>query len=59
MLIAVGGAGSITTAAASAMPKGKPTSNVELAGPTVKAGGNCRKGSSGCSNGKFTGNFFG
>jgi hypothetical protein len=37
----------------------KPTSGVKLPPPTVQPGGKCPKGSAGCENGKFTGDFFG
>jgi hypothetical protein len=53
--VAVGGSGVI---AAGAAPAAKPVA-VEIASPTVKPGNNCRKGSAGCTHGKFTGNFFG
>jgi hypothetical protein len=53
--LATGGTGAIAVTAASAS---RPVS-VELAPPTVKPGAKCRKGVSGCTHGKFTGNFFG
>jgi hypothetical protein len=53
--IAAGGSGSVAVGAAAAS---KPVA-VEIASPTVKPGGNCRKRSAGCAHGKFTGNFFG
>ncbi len=38
----------------------KPNPNVHLAPPTQEIGGECEKGTAGCSdNGKFTGEFFG
>lgn len=33
--------------------------SVTLAPPTIKPGNHCAKGVSGCTHGKFTGNFFG
>jgi hypothetical protein len=53
--VAVGGAGSVVATAASAS---RPV-NVIIAPPKVKPGNNCAKGVSGCTHGKFTGNFFG
>jgi hypothetical protein len=52
--LAAGGTGAVATATASARP-----TNVTLAPPKVKPGNNCAKGVSGCTHGKFTGNFFG
>lgn len=38
----------------------KPAAGVKLPPPTVKVGGECEKGTAGCSkNGKFNGNYFG
>ena len=55
LAIAAGGAGSVVTSAASAAVH----ANVTFAPPTVKPGHKCAKGVAGCTNGKFTGNFFG
>jgi tetrahydromethanopterin S-methyltransferase subunit E len=54
--IAAGGTGAFAVSAASAS---RPDGDVELAPPKTKPGNNCRKGVSGCTHGKFTGNFFG
>jgi hypothetical protein len=56
--VAVGGAGSISTAAASAAKKPQPVA-VTIASPNVKPGDKCAKGTAGCTRGKFSGNFFG
>jgi hypothetical protein len=37
----------------------KPTGDVKLPPPEVTVGGECPKGTAGCDNGKFEGNFFG
>jgi hypothetical protein len=37
----------------------KPTGDVKLPPPEVEVGGKCTKGSAGCKNGEFNGNFFG
>lgn len=37
----------------------KPAGDVKLPPPTVKPGGKCESGASGCENGEFTGDFFG
>ena len=37
----------------------KPTDGVKLPPPTAKPGDKCEKGTAGCEDGEFTGNFFG
>jgi hypothetical protein len=46
-----------TSEAAAEVPK--PAGDVKLPPPTVKPGGKCESGASGCKGGEFTGEFFG